>query len=90
MFAGAYFEGTAGAAREGLLQVIEERLRGELYRDGAWWADYRRLRVDAVMVRPASSAVTDAMDRVGAEVGNAKADAFVSSAARRTLERSED
>jgi hypothetical protein len=31
-----------------LLRSIEARLRADLYRDGAWWADYRRLRVEAV------------------------------------------
>jgi metal-responsive CopG/Arc/MetJ family transcriptional regulator len=41
------------------------------------------------MARHASNAVTDAMDRVCAEMGNPKADAFVSAAARRILERSE-
>lgn len=48
MFAGSYFEGIPGAERDALVRVIEERLRPELFRDGAWWADYRRLRIDAV------------------------------------------
>jgi trans-aconitate methyltransferase len=49
MFAGSYFEGIPGAERDALVRVIEERLRLELFRDGAWWADYRRLRVEAIL-----------------------------------------
>jgi len=48
MFAGAYFEGIQAGDKYRLLHAIEERLRPELHRDGAWWADYRRLRVEAV------------------------------------------
>lgn len=47
MFANAYFVGLPEARREPLVRAIEERLRPELYRDGSWWADYRRLRVEA-------------------------------------------
>jgi trans-aconitate methyltransferase len=50
MFAGAYFEGIPPGHREPLLRTIEDRLRQDLYRDGAWWADYRRLRVEAVLL----------------------------------------
>jgi len=48
MFASAYFEGIPPANREPLLRAIEDRLRPGLYRDDFWWADYRRLRVEAV------------------------------------------
>jgi hypothetical protein len=48
MFAGAYFEGIPAAERESLERAMEGRLRPALYKDGAWWADYRRLRVEAV------------------------------------------
>jgi trans-aconitate methyltransferase len=48
MFAGGYFEEVPPGDREPLLRAIGERLRPALYRDGAWWADYRRLRVEAV------------------------------------------
>ena len=48
MFAGKYFEGIAAAERESLERAIEDGLRPALYKDGAWWADYRRLRVEAV------------------------------------------
>ncbi len=47
MFAGAWFEGVPAEAREGIVGAIESRLRSSLWRDGAWWADYRRLRVVA-------------------------------------------
>jgi trans-aconitate 2-methyltransferase len=47
MFAGSYFESIPESEREPLERRIEERLRPVLYRDGAWWADYRRLRVVA-------------------------------------------
>jgi trans-aconitate methyltransferase len=47
MFAGSWFEEVPMPAREGLLLEIESRLRPSLWRDGAWWIDYRRLRVVA-------------------------------------------
>ena len=47
MFAGAWFEGIPAKARESIVTEIESRLRPGLWRDGAWWADYRRLRVVA-------------------------------------------
>jgi trans-aconitate 2-methyltransferase len=50
MFAGAYFEGIKPADREPLIRQIEEKLRPELWREGAWWADYRRLRIRARLV----------------------------------------
>jgi trans-aconitate methyltransferase len=47
MFGGVWFEGVPEEDREGLVAQMESRLRAGLYRDGAWWADYRRLRVSA-------------------------------------------
>jgi trans-aconitate methyltransferase len=47
MFAGAYFEDVPADRRHALIAGIEERLRPGLWRDGAWWADYRRLRITA-------------------------------------------
>jgi trans-aconitate methyltransferase len=47
MFAGAYFEDVPADRRDPLVRQIEERLRPDLWRDGAWWADYRRLRIKA-------------------------------------------
>ena len=51
MFAGSYFEGIPPGDREPLVCLIEERLRPDFHREGHWWADYRRLRVDAVRLR---------------------------------------
>ncbi len=31
-----------------VIQAVEERLQPTLYRDGKWWADYRRIRVVAI------------------------------------------
>jgi trans-aconitate methyltransferase len=45
MFAGVWFEGIPPKAREGIVAEIESRLRPGLWCAGAWWADYRRLRV---------------------------------------------
>ena len=35
-------------ARAAIVREVEDRLRAKLYRDGVWYADYRRLRVVAV------------------------------------------
>ena len=47
MFAGVWFEGVPAKARGALVAEIESRLQASLFRDNAWWADYRRLRVVA-------------------------------------------
>jgi len=47
MFAGHWFEVVPVHERDGVVGDIESRLRAELWRDGAWWADYRRLRIVA-------------------------------------------
>jgi trans-aconitate 2-methyltransferase len=47
MFAGAYFEDVPEAHRDALVGEIETLLRPHLYCDGAWYADYRRLRIKA-------------------------------------------
>ncbi len=47
MFAGAWFETVPPSARGELVARIEAQLRPALFRDGAWWADYRRLRLVA-------------------------------------------
>ena len=47
MFAGVWFEGVPDSEREPIVGDIERRLRPELFREGAWWADYRRLCVYA-------------------------------------------
>lgn len=48
MFAGSWFEGISPADRAVLIGTIEDRLRATLYKNGSWWADYRRLRIEAV------------------------------------------
>jgi trans-aconitate methyltransferase len=45
MFAGPWFEGIAAEECAEAYRRVEERVRGKLWRDGAWWADYKRLRV---------------------------------------------
>jgi hypothetical protein len=48
MFAGPHFENLSADRRARAFHQIENRLRDKLWREGAWWADYRRLRVLAV------------------------------------------
>lgn len=48
MFAGPYFDGIPSALRLAIVEDAEDRLRSVLFRDGAWWTDYRRLRVAAI------------------------------------------
>ncbi len=45
MFAGAFFERVPGDSHESLWRTVEDSLRPSLFRDGAWYADYRRLRL---------------------------------------------
>lgn len=47
MFAGPWLEAAPANARQAIVAQIEDRLRSSLWRDGSWWADYRRLRVAA-------------------------------------------
>lgn len=51
MFAGNWFTGVPAAIRERLIGEIESRLRPQLFRDGSWWADYKRLRIIALSAR---------------------------------------
>ena len=51
MFGGAYFDDVPADRRDGLVRKIEDRLRPDLWRDGAWWADYRRLRIKSRLAR---------------------------------------
>jgi trans-aconitate methyltransferase len=50
MFAGTYFDGIPPVERESLARTIENRLKPTLFRDGSWYADYRRLRAEAVKI----------------------------------------
>jgi trans-aconitate 2-methyltransferase len=47
MFGADYLEKAGEARREEFLGTVEEMLRPKLFRDGQWWADYRRLRLVA-------------------------------------------
>jgi trans-aconitate 2-methyltransferase len=47
MFGADYLAKAGEAKREEFLGRVEEILRPKLYRDGQWWADYRRLRLVA-------------------------------------------
>jgi trans-aconitate 2-methyltransferase len=48
MFAGSFLKGLSGEQQAQVIQAVEERLQPTLYRDGRWWADYRRIRVVAI------------------------------------------
>lgn len=48
MFAGSFMAGVPGDERAGIVHEVEARLRPTAWRDSAWYADYRRLRVVAV------------------------------------------
>ena len=47
MFAGDRLEKLDSATRIAVVEQIESQLRPFLYRDGNWWADYKRIRVVA-------------------------------------------
>jgi len=48
MFGDALLDPVAPAGRSAAVSRIAERVRPLLYRDGRWWADYKRLRIRAV------------------------------------------
>ena len=48
MFGEKLMEPVAPPERVAAVGRIRERLRNTLYRDGAWWADYKRIRVRAL------------------------------------------
>ncbi|MDG5818619.1 methyltransferase domain-containing protein [Natronococcus sp. A-GB7] len=48
MFGDEFFEEVPDAERDAIVGAVEDRLRPELFRDGSWVADYRRLRFVAV------------------------------------------
>lgn len=51
MFASDFLTGIPEDSRHSVLCDVEDRLRPELYRDGSWIADYRRIRVVAIRPR---------------------------------------
>ena len=52
MFGDSFFAAIPIETREQIVAAIEEQLRPELFHDGSWHADYRRLRI--VAIRPVS------------------------------------
>lgn len=47
MFGDSFFAGIPETTRKAIVTSIEEQLRPALFRDGSWYADYRRLRLVA-------------------------------------------
>ncbi|HTC63908.1 MAG TPA: methyltransferase domain-containing protein [Candidatus Saccharimonadales bacterium] len=47
MFGGDYLAKAGELNREEFIRRVEDKLRPQLFRDGQWWADYRRLRLVA-------------------------------------------
>nr|WP_307731570.1 class I SAM-dependent methyltransferase [Microseira wollei] len=50
MFANGFLSGLSDIERIQVIQSVEKRLQPMLYRDGTWFADYRRIRVVAIKV----------------------------------------
>lgn len=47
MFRGELFQSARPELKRQAIAKVEDKLRGELFHDGAWYADYRRIRVIA-------------------------------------------
>lgn len=47
MFANSILQAIPATKRSSFIQQIENQLRPELYRDGTWFADYKRIRIVA-------------------------------------------
>jgi trans-aconitate 2-methyltransferase len=47
MFGDSFFANTPSDTRQEIVAAIEQRLRPDLFHDGSWYADYRRLRIVA-------------------------------------------
>jgi trans-aconitate methyltransferase len=50
MFKGELFRDIELDLKERILNRVEDRLRNTLFRDGSWYADYKRLRIVAVKI----------------------------------------
>lgn len=48
MFGGAFLEGVEAAAKDNILEEVQETLRQTQFRNQKWYADYKRLRVVAI------------------------------------------
>lgn len=47
MFASRFLSQLTGEQQTEVTQAVEQQLKPTLYRDGKWWADYRRIRIVA-------------------------------------------
>ncbi|MCW5969571.1 MAG: methyltransferase domain-containing protein [Blastocatellales bacterium] len=50
MFRGHLFDGVDPDNKEAVLERVERELRESLFLDGNWYADYRRLRINAIKI----------------------------------------
>ncbi|MBW4431507.1 MAG: methyltransferase domain-containing protein [Pelatocladus maniniholoensis HA4357-MV3] len=50
-FTSQFLTGISPTQQAKIIQAVEERLQPVLYKDGRWWADYRRIRVVAIKHR---------------------------------------
>lgn len=48
MFGGAYLQGITESETEKILEEVQQNLKGTHFRDGNWYADYKRLRIVAI------------------------------------------
>jgi trans-aconitate 2-methyltransferase len=48
MFAGRYLSDLPAPQQQVVIEEVEDWLRPSMFRDGQWWADYRRLRMVAI------------------------------------------
>jgi len=48
MFGDAFFKGIPAEETEKIKQAIQEEVRPRLFKDGKWYADYKRIRIKAV------------------------------------------
>lgn len=47
MFRGSWFSGVSEDVKEQVFAKVEDKLRDELFKEGSWYADYKRLRIVA-------------------------------------------
>jgi trans-aconitate 2-methyltransferase len=48
MFGSQFFSGLSEEQQIEVIRLVEDNLKPTLYRDGRWFADYRRIRVVAI------------------------------------------
>jgi hypothetical protein len=48
MFSGAYLQGINESETEKILDEVQANLKDTHFREGSWYADYKRLRVVAI------------------------------------------